>query len=494
MIRIHYPGSDVEYFTVVNSTAFGPFSLTGEAVSTYIESRSDLDRLDQYGIPCRHEKSVYNIQIDAEVSLFHAYTATHSDPTLDYPQRIKVDKLPTGSEYALRGWALPDSVATRQSPTQDQYAFKYIDGAIAVYDVRRNSSSGKAYYAEEVTYRFQFNGTTIVPVQLYHKTVTIASPDDQVDPGWDWSVPQRPADIAATAGLMFNIGTPVTFSTSTTANFYRALGTVPPLQYVRDWVYRVAVSMLNAHAALLPEKEEGELCLEAASQIPLTDVNVIAFLRDLKDPRSLIPKLENVSLLRDVSSVYLWQKYALLPTIDDTLSIVNSIKKYNTGPPRFRVGRAGYSKTEESAGASYSLSQRVKLVVSDQEKGYMSLLNRIDDVGMLPTLDRLWDLVPYSFAVDWLVDVGDYLKQMTARERLQRYDVRAAVVSLRREATLPLSYAVEVPSMGYIKMVLYHRRATSQCPLPSITTLNARPDLSNHILEATALIIQGRRR
>lgn len=55
----------------------------------------------------------------------------------------------------------------------------------------------------------------------------------------------------------------------------------------------------------------------------------------------------------------------------------------------------------------FILTSRSKMVLRQQPSALLSAVLTMDDVGVLPTLARIWDLVPFSFVVDWFTSLSD---------------------------------------------------------------------------------------
>lgn len=492
MIQICYPESSSEYFAILDLFALGPLKPTGFCSSTLIEYREPSDQLIQSkGI--RHENVVGNVQTSALLHFSSCYTSSQLAPLTGQPQRILVSTLPLPGLAAPIGWAQDGLVAGYNLNTIPQHhAFLWENNVLYRYQIQRTNTGNKVAWVSLTTYSFTFNGTTSIIAGRSIKNYSIMA-NKQFDPGWNMStVPSYSQFMstyaAAVAASFFNYTT----TSASTLALKIPYGSCPSLETIRTWISTNANRMILSKDFPDP-KEQGELCLEASAQIPTTDVNVIAFLRELRKPHLLIPKLKNLESLKGLSTTYLQWKYGITLTIADTRRLYEAAVKQQRSNHSWRVGRAQYSTSSLIGGIEYSRRQNAKLIVNDREKGLWSIVNRIEDVGLLPTFENIWDLIPYSFVVDWLIEVGKYLQNVDSLYRMMRYDIDLVVLSDRKEAYMPLSYNSSLPCLGYLKTVEYHRWTTSHCPEPSLTTLNTRTDLSNHWLEATALIIQKRR-
>lgn len=64
-------------------------------------------------------------------------------------------------------------------------------------------------------------------------------------------------------------------------------------------------------------------------------------------------------------------------------------------------------------------------------------LSYLDNLGVLPTTQRLWDLVPYSFVVDWVFGVSNSLQAIDLNNLSHQYPLQSVTSS--KLAAIPLS-------------------------------------------------------
>jgi hypothetical protein len=97
--------------------------------------------------------------------------------------------------------------------------------------------------------------------------------------------------------------------------------------------------------------------------------------------------------------------------------------------------------------------------------------------------------VPYSFVIDWFIDIGDFLERVDTRLRISRLNIRYVTMSLKRNITRKFVFSSSFPFVGTATLVDYSRWTEDQCPLPPLTS-SGTTTVSNHWLEAGALIAQ----
>jgi len=239
----------------------------------------------------------------------------------------------------------------------------------------------------------------------------------------------------------------------------------------------------------------GDLAMRATSSVNANDVNMFAFLRDLRDIRSLIPKLKNLRKLKTHADNYLAIEYGVLPTIDDIKSIVRALKGKKAYLDRngFRVVTAAHLDSGTKGLVTFDLVQRIKVAVNNEDMGLLSIMNKIDSMGFLLTFENVWDLIPYSFVIDWFLDIGDFLERIDSNLRIIRLGVRYSTLSYKVTASASLTPTSSFPYSGTVSMVRYHRWTIGHCPEPALFS-NASTEPFTHWVEATALLIQRGRK
>lgn len=67
------------------------------------------------------------------------------------------------------------------------------------------------------------------------------------------------------------------------------------------------------------------------------------------------------------------------------------------------------------------VTSRTKIVVGSSPSGALAYAIALDDVGLLPTMARIWDLVPFSFVIDWFTGLSNKF------ETIDNMAIRAAL-------------------------------------------------------------------
>lgn len=188
--------------------------------------------------------------------------------------------------------------------------------------------------------------------------------------------------------------------------------------------------MASAAKLLEPDVGYGLILAEAKETIQLLTspaTFLVKQLKRLKRPRTLRPqklsrKLQ--SALQYASDAWLQYRYAIMPTISDIADISEKTTKVLTPKVGFRrvgggvQGPESYNRVCGIVGFYTCYFSRS--VSTGSEIRYISHLfydivdyaaaerNRLGlGASQIPSL--IWELVPFSFVVDWVVDVGSWL-------------------------------------------------------------------------------------
>jgi hypothetical protein len=135
----------------------------------------------------------------------------------------------------------------------------------------------------------------------------------------------------------------------------------------------------------------------------------------LKDIAQLKPRAipETIDFL---SNLYLAWKYGLSPTISDiehahkmAERYVEQLKAKSLELPKSLYGRFSYRIPEcpKDMPGKVIVTVRSKMVLRNSPAGVLATIIALDEVGLMPSLTRIWDLVPFSFVVDWFTNLDD---------------------------------------------------------------------------------------
>lgn len=497
MIKLVLPLADEIIYCALAGGIVGPIRPGGAPVNSEpIEFRSTLDWLSQVK-GYYHENNVDHQQATGTVRYSPVSLGITPSPTLDLPDRVVWDAYtyPNKSRntvYAKDGlvgektasysrdafyaynvaWYMPTPyLITRYEATCLRSRPSFVTTLTKIVYTYRSYASGIAYW------EYASTSYKLPPTGL---------------PTGDFSVKKTYEEIVhLVGGLSSTVGSPVQIGVQ--AYTSNVVYSASPITVRAGIDARMAVN-LNLGVFPIEPQHFGELAFKASEKLNANSVNMIAFLKDLRRPQELIPKLKNLKrlkLLKGLSDNYLTVKYGILPTIDDLKSIVESFKKIKPYIDKngFSTYSAGFTDSKVIGDITFKLEQHIKLAIADEDSAFYDFIERMESTGFAPNFENLWDLVPYSFVIDWFVDFGDFLERIDTRLRLARLPIRYVTSSIKRTATWELKPTLEFPYVGSIELAHYQRWVSDQCPAPPLFLETTFQDFS-HWLEAGALLIQ----
>lgn len=490
MINLIVPKPSQKYFLLLNNFLFGPISADLKDVDRDIISyRSDLDDLTQ-GVALFDEHNVDHTKVQGDLTVQPYISSMQSFQSATDISAIQLN-CTDAVLVAYYGLAYPDACHKAISS----------DGSViyrAVTDYRplgltsiRPSTwtyvSGKlsSLTLEKMVIDIDSVSSTMFGYTWYRERRTLSGS----------SLPSSLSDLN-TSQKFREIWDKATYSgtSSGSAGQYRR---VPAQQasMILDNIKAKVNSLILAESHNtynLPEEVDyGILAQEAITKVNANHVNMIAFLRDLRHPWELIPKLQNLKHLKGAADNFLTVDYGILPTISDLKEIFrafNRISPYidSHGYSTYNAFRSTSTATDIS---TVEVVRRIKIAIENEDDAFIALSNKVDSMGFALTLENLWDLVPYSFAIDWFIDIGGFLERVDTRMRMLRLKIRYATMSRKETHLVNVDPTPVAPICGQLSWVHYSRWTSDQCPVPPLLSSNT-PTVSEHLLEAGALLVQ----
>jgi hypothetical protein len=221
--------------------------------------------------------------------------------------------------------------------------------------------------------------------------------------------------------------------------------------------------------------------------------------KDLIHYKQLIPPLRNFAQLASPkmwSQLFLWFKYGVLPTIHDVIAISDLFK---TNRMAYLELVNNFAKSNTKYGTAYAeeafndlfielkcnarVTARPRLRAENAFERMFLLLKSLN-IGI--TARNVWDLVPYSFVVDWFVNTSEAASFLDYAIDTCAYDLDKLVLSNKR--TLRTTTTGYFPgSSGAIDLTVYNRHCHKTFP-PKHFEFEAL-DPSSHWVEGAALLM-----
>jgi len=485
---------------VCETNILGPFHDSGDPWESVTIPESELNAFSQ-GARLFGESSVYHQKVDGKIyvnpglrNLQPSGTTNSYTGLPEYKVTVRDSRgykrtLTTTVELLLSG---RESGSNRILGTPQCILARREGQKFSSYDVTRSSTrvttpSGKKEYSwSGISNHFVVSRTNEDTCWYY---VNIGS-GYSTHYGVDGTV----SEGLALAEENFGFGRPLTNRESSSKKYYLDEDGFS-ISFIKEWLKRQLRKEIFQSMPSSNLDSWGDLTHAATANLDALSSNMIAFLLDLKDIKSLIPKLSGLAKLKTHADNYLSYQYGVLPTIDDLKSIFEAFRS-----KKF-YDRSGFRRVSayDSANDAFSFegrdvpfrhTRRIHIAVNDRDTGLDALVEKARSIGVFPSLTNLWDLLPYSFVIDWFTDVGSVLERIDTRHRLLNLDIPYVIMSDKIE----FSHSITDTKSGLgldVAVSYYNRFVTTVVPQPRIFgEINKPPTVQNHWIEGSALIIQ----
>jgi hypothetical protein len=251
---------------------------------------------------------------------------------------------------------------------------------------------------------------------------------------------------------------------------------------------------------------EWETCQKAVDSYKVFETETLEIIRDTYHWKQLLPPLEAFKNWASPSSwaeVFLWFKYGILPTISDAKEIIKAFiacekmswvdvaRKYARSATKYA---STYPEGETLRGntVTHLVNARVTARPDLQVENFLqALILYLQSVNIVPSARNIWQLVPYSFVVDWFINTKTLMKFADWQYQTCQYRLEQLILSHKRSVTVPATDYFPGAS-GLVEIVTYNRTLHSKFP-PS-TFSGGVLDPSTHWLEGVALIVSRKKR
>lgn len=193
--------------------------------------------------------------------------------------------------------------------------------------------------------------------------------------------------------------------------------------------------------------------------------------------------------VKTLADVELSSSYGLSLTIADTQELLKSFERQMSSY-KYGISRSQTSHSYSRGGVSYSETFYCKTWYSRSCAGFQGLLNDLFNQDAFLTLQNVWDLIPYSFVVDWVLPIEQFLNQQDANTRLSVLPISEVLLTTKTIISYSSDVVRELTAglSGQISVTLYERDASAS--LPPIYPHYQGRDQFQSWLQAGALITQ----
>lgn len=231
--------------------------------------------------------------------------------------------------------------------------------------------------------------------------------------------------------------------------------------------------------SILPDSFSDDLF----TQFGLPDVNNCENLTQLREIKKNIPPILAVIRkhnVRSLSQFYLWYKYSYQTTLMDLLAYY----KFFVSWASQAKSRKDFKRTSLTYNGTSNFGRRV-INVTTRYHVYTSTYNAgvLEMMGLNLNLSNSWDMIPFSFVVDWFVNIGDILSRIDVENALAKVKVYSVCQSTK--GTQTYSPDSVKGAIGSISVTTYVRDVSNTLPTGNITLSTKNP--ARHIIDGSAL-------
>lgn len=287
-----------------------------------------------------------------------------------------------------------------------------------------------------------------------------------------------------------------------------------PVRNFPAWYFSIEPSRDDfKYQAILHKAEEdycfGDLSYEAAASVRPLDINGIMYLKDAGELGKLAkgllalskPLSGAASIAKACAGTYLAAHYGLRLTVRDTQEIADRViaAKEPKYWPTQRIG-AQHHKVVQLPGDDtlYSVEWRLSGEIdtcSAEASGFddraRSFCRKLYELDLMPSLENIWDMIPFSFVVDWVLPIGDAAEWFENKHYLSTFKVHKAFYT--RKVTWAQHHSFTLGDEhfeGSASYRIYDRYCTAVLHLPPLRVDQpSLKGLHRHFVEGTALVI-----
>jgi len=268
---------------------------------------------------------------------------------------------------------------------------------------------------------------------------------------------------------------------------------------------------LDSVVDVIPKHHQFKACLDAVDGIRTTQINGISFMKELTEIKTLFEPFIEMLVERKWLSPKAWAgillsiRYGWKLSIQDWIELYQKLKhialtykgieEYGKFRNSLRTCYGTYKEeTELPFGTVQSRSNcrvvlRWELPINGKLDAVMKL---VEDMGLRLTASNVWDMIPFSFVVDWFTGIGATFQAWDFNLELDRLRLRERVSSLRnRVATSDIEYFDDFGLVGRIHFDTYNRSISNE--FPEISYERDSPSFRKHTWEIFLLFVANGR-
>lgn len=274
-----------------------------------------------------------------------------------------------------------------------------------------------------------------------------------------------------------------------------------------NFAMRMNTRAKKAPSDLDSQAEYGKLGLEAVKGINAFDFNGMLFATETANIKSLIPKKSDLLMLKKgklkgFANMYLLIRFGIKLQLRDTKRLIETLPSFlesarDVSEKKTRLRAMGHRTLLDEDEEPWKITQGVRALV-DTYPEHIGRVGKAMDVlfslDVLPTTQNIWDMIPYSFVVDWLIPISDILDNIDTNLRRSSFKFHVVTLSYKAVHDAKLTSTPHVIVSGRLQDVHYRRSVSRSFPTIGILDSVKGQESSNggvrRFIDGTSLIIQ----
>lgn len=208
--------------------------------------------------------------------------------------------------------------------------------------------------------------------------------------------------------------------------------------------------------------------------------------------------------LSSVSDLYLAYHYGAKLTVQDTRSISKAVAFASTFVNRKIHACCRAMSASSSIGSSWiashwNITYNQKVYYDPRDEAVLKSFNTMMNWDLFPSLSNVWDVIPYSFVLDWGIGVQDALKRLDYNTYVATLNLYGSIQTIRARTDIEEEiwirlWGLEAPSVdtsnlfSTVSYVHYTRETISSVAKPTFRIDTA--DSFHNYVEGAALLVQ----
>lgn len=264
-----------------------------------------------------------------------------------------------------------------------------------------------------------------------------------------------------------------------------------------------------------------ELCQDILDQHKLVDANILQTLYELialfaGNPEALTTLFSRVTGAMDVmkaggllseglskakyfaklwSDLELTLQYGILPTLGDMQKIWDAYFSALSSKESISRLHSRHETNDDGPTGSLVTTDVLTVEVGRLPEDFLSVPTHVVrglwSVGLWPNFTMAYDVIPFSFMVDWFKNIGQLAERADLAIWTEYFPIQYCIVSRKRAWTVAVQDLIPVEGivLGDITFFVYQRYCDRELPLPPIEVGGNNGSFS-HWAEASALVVQ----